>query len=166
MRDEVLNEEIRYTLREAPILVESWRRHYNAVRLHSSIGQKAPVELANQPSGTQLLDEPPVALSSVETPAAPVTRLSHLPRGGLRLIHQLLNCQAERIQVEINALLFGFAIDPNAHCVQVYVYRSHFYMFRHPILLEGPRRGVGFMIRARHAMRESGDFAIESVLEG
>jgi putative transposase len=30
LRDELLNGEIFYTLREAKIIIESWRRHYNA----------------------------------------------------------------------------------------------------------------------------------------
>ena len=38
LRDELLNGEIFTTLREAQVLIESWRRHYNAVRLHSSLG--------------------------------------------------------------------------------------------------------------------------------
>ena len=37
LRDELLNGEIFYTLKEAQILVESWRRHYNAVRPHTSL---------------------------------------------------------------------------------------------------------------------------------
>lgn len=37
-RDELLNGEIFYTLKEAQILIERWRRHFNAVRPHSSIG--------------------------------------------------------------------------------------------------------------------------------
>jgi hypothetical protein len=32
LRDELLNGEIFYTLREAQIVIESWRRHYNRVR--------------------------------------------------------------------------------------------------------------------------------------
>src|SRR4029453_15072906 len=32
LRDELLNGEIFYTLREAQIVIESWRRHYNAIR--------------------------------------------------------------------------------------------------------------------------------------
>ena len=42
LRDELLNGEIFYTLREAQIVIESWRRHYNAVRPHASIGYQAP----------------------------------------------------------------------------------------------------------------------------
>jgi transposase InsO family protein len=32
LRDELLNGEIFTTLREAQVLIEQWRRHYNAVR--------------------------------------------------------------------------------------------------------------------------------------
>jgi len=42
LRDELLDGEIFYTLREAQIVIESWRRRYNAVRPHASIGYKAP----------------------------------------------------------------------------------------------------------------------------
>jgi hypothetical protein len=31
-----------YTLREAQIVIESWRPHYNVVRPHASIGYQAP----------------------------------------------------------------------------------------------------------------------------
>jgi putative transposase len=31
-----------YTLREAQIVIESWRRHYNTIRPHASIGYKPP----------------------------------------------------------------------------------------------------------------------------
>ena len=42
LRDELLNGEIFYTLREAQILIERWRKHYNAVRPHSSLGYRPP----------------------------------------------------------------------------------------------------------------------------
>jgi putative transposase len=38
LRDELLNGEIFYSLREARIIIEAWRRHYNTVRPHSSLG--------------------------------------------------------------------------------------------------------------------------------
>jgi putative transposase len=41
-RDELLNGEIFYTLEEAQVIIESWRRHYNAVRPHASLGYRAP----------------------------------------------------------------------------------------------------------------------------
>ena len=40
LRDELLNGELFYTLTEARIIIESWRRHYNSVRPHSSLGYK------------------------------------------------------------------------------------------------------------------------------
>jgi len=42
LRDELLNSEIFFTLREAQILVEQWRVHYNTVRPHSSLGYRPP----------------------------------------------------------------------------------------------------------------------------
>ncbi len=42
LRDELLNGEIFYSLAEARIVVESWRRHYNAKRPHASLGYKPP----------------------------------------------------------------------------------------------------------------------------
>ena len=41
-RDEFLNGEIFYTLKEAEILIEQWRVHYNTVRPHSSLNWKPP----------------------------------------------------------------------------------------------------------------------------
>ena len=41
-RDELLNGEIFYTLKEAQIVIEQWRRHYNTKRPHSSLGYRPP----------------------------------------------------------------------------------------------------------------------------
>ena len=41
-RDELLDGEIFYSLREAQVIIESWRRHYNTVRPHGSINYKPP----------------------------------------------------------------------------------------------------------------------------
>ena len=40
MRDEVLNREVFNTLLEAKVLAERWRREYNHIRPHSSLGYK------------------------------------------------------------------------------------------------------------------------------
>lgn len=40
--DELLNGEIFYTLKEAQILIERWRIHYNTKRPHSSLGYSPP----------------------------------------------------------------------------------------------------------------------------
>jgi len=42
LRNELLNGEIFYTLREAKVLIERWRKHYNTVRPHSSLGNRPP----------------------------------------------------------------------------------------------------------------------------
>jgi transposase InsO family protein len=42
LRDELLNVEIFDTLREAQVLVERWRKHYNTVRPHSALGYRPP----------------------------------------------------------------------------------------------------------------------------
>jgi putative transposase len=42
LRDELLDGEIFYSLAEARIIIESWRRHYNTVRPHGSLAYKPP----------------------------------------------------------------------------------------------------------------------------
>ena len=42
LRDELLNGEIFYTLKDAKIMIGAWRRHYNTVRPHSSLGYRPP----------------------------------------------------------------------------------------------------------------------------
>ncbi|NIP52148.1 MAG: IS3 family transposase [Phycisphaerae bacterium] len=42
LRDELLNGEIFYTLKEAQVLIEQWRQEYNTFRPHSSLGYKPP----------------------------------------------------------------------------------------------------------------------------
>ncbi|TRD13879.1 IS3 family transposase [Palleronia caenipelagi] len=41
-RDEFLNGETFYSLREAQILIEEWRKHYNTKRPHSALGYRPP----------------------------------------------------------------------------------------------------------------------------
>ena len=42
LRDELLNGEIVFTLKEAKIVIEGWRKHYNTLRPHSSLGYMPP----------------------------------------------------------------------------------------------------------------------------
>ena len=49
LRDELLNGEIFYTLTEAQVLVERWRRDYNGHRPHSSLGYRPPAPEAFEP---------------------------------------------------------------------------------------------------------------------
>ncbi len=68
LRDELLNGEIFYTLREAQIIVERWRRHYNEIRPHSSLGYRPPAPQTRE-SGTNwiktenVLESKPMTLS-------------------------------------------------------------------------------------------------------
>ena len=50
LRDELLNGEIFYSLAEAAVLVEQWRREYNTVRPHSACGGFPPAPEAIKPS--------------------------------------------------------------------------------------------------------------------
>ena len=74
LRDELLDGEIFYTLREAQIVIESWRRHYNAVRPHASIGYRAPAPEVFVPAlaawpAAQSRPAPPATLPLAPTPA-------------------------------------------------------------------------------------------------
>ncbi len=59
LRDELLNGEIFYTLREAKVLIERWRREYNTIRPHSALGYRPPApetaELSVTPAGSASL---------------------------------------------------------------------------------------------------------------
>ena len=48
LRDELLNGEIFDTLIEAQVLIERWRRGYNMIRPHSSLGYKPPAPETKQ----------------------------------------------------------------------------------------------------------------------
>jgi putative transposase len=42
LRDELLNGEVFYSLKEAQIVIEQWRKHYNTVRPHSALNYRPP----------------------------------------------------------------------------------------------------------------------------
>ena len=50
LRDELLAREIFYDLREAKVLIEGWRHHYNTARPHSSLDYKPPALEATLPA--------------------------------------------------------------------------------------------------------------------
>jgi putative transposase len=52
LRDECLNGEILYSLKEASIVIEQWRKHYNTIRPHLSLNYGPP---APQTSSPQML---------------------------------------------------------------------------------------------------------------
>jgi putative transposase len=71
LRDELLDGEIFYTLREAQIVIESWRRHYNTIRPHASLEYKPPAPEVIVPA----LAAWPAALRRTAPPAT----LAHEP---------------------------------------------------------------------------------------
>lgn len=60
LRDELLNGEIFYSLKEAQIVIEQWRNHYNTVRPHSSLGYRPPAPGTISPLTPQLDWSPPM----------------------------------------------------------------------------------------------------------
>ena len=56
MRDELLDREIFYTVKEAKVLIEDWRRHYNTKRPHSALNYRPPAPAA-------ILVQPPPQLA-------------------------------------------------------------------------------------------------------
>jgi putative transposase len=68
LRDELLNSEIFYSLAEAKVIIEAWRRYYNTKRPHSSLGYKPPAPEAiawpSNPAGSL----PPAAQAMAEKP--------------------------------------------------------------------------------------------------
>jgi transposase InsO family protein len=63
LRDELLNGELFYTLREAQILIAGWRRLYNGLRPHSSLGQRPPAPETIIWPGFSLADYGPPSLT-------------------------------------------------------------------------------------------------------
>ena len=68
LRDELLNRELFDTLLEAKVLVERWRREYNHIRPHSSLGYRPPAPEAvlpdDGPLGQMLLGYAPLHLTT------------------------------------------------------------------------------------------------------
>jgi transposase InsO family protein len=75
LRDELLDGEIFYTLRAAQIIIESWRRHYNGVRPHASLGYRAPAPEVFVPSFA--------ASPAAQPPPAPPATVALAPRPAL-----------------------------------------------------------------------------------
>ena len=71
LRDELLNGEIFYSLREAELILESWRRHYNTVRPHASLRYKPPAPEVLIPSFTAWPDAPSRTAPPARLPVAP-----------------------------------------------------------------------------------------------
>ena len=70
LRDELLNGEIFYTLEEARVIIENWRRCYNEIRPHSSLGYRPPAPRVLMPARPAAQPEPasPAAPSLAQRP--------------------------------------------------------------------------------------------------
>ena len=58
LRDECLNGEIFYSLKEAQIVIEKWRVEYNTRRPHSALGYRPPAPAACSPWGANPNPQP------------------------------------------------------------------------------------------------------------
>lgn len=56
LRDELLNGEMFYSLAEAKIIIENWRKHYNEIRPHSSLNYQPPAPKTFIPNGLGMLN--------------------------------------------------------------------------------------------------------------
>ena len=54
LRDELLNGEIFYSLKEAKTVIKQWRKYYNTKRPHSALGYGPPAPVAYSPKLTPL----------------------------------------------------------------------------------------------------------------
>ena len=54
LRDECLNSEIFYSLREATVVIEQWRNQYNTIRPHSSLNYRPPAPQTSTAQTPQL----------------------------------------------------------------------------------------------------------------
>ena len=75
LRDELLNVEIFNSLREAQILIENWRRHYNTIRPHSALGYRPPA--------LEIIVPAPTAWPAAQPRPAPPATLPLVPRPAL-----------------------------------------------------------------------------------
>ena len=67
LRDELLNGEIFYSLKEAQIVIEHWRQHFNTIKAHSGLNYRLPApqtfadgSLLRCDHATQEISIPPV----------------------------------------------------------------------------------------------------------
>src|SRR4029078_11580941 len=94
LRDELLNGEIFSSLREAKIVIESWRRHYNTKRPHASLGYRPPAPEVFVPAfaawpATPSRPAPPARLPLAPKPTMHQHSNRPTPTGPIMIIGQL-----------------------------------------------------------------------------
>jgi hypothetical protein len=65
LRDECLNGEIFYSLKEAQIVIEKWRVEYNTKRPHSALGYRPPAPAACSPWGVNPSSQPTAGIRTL-----------------------------------------------------------------------------------------------------
>jgi len=60
LRDELLNGEIFYSLKEAQIVIEQWRKHYDTIRPHSALNYRPPAPQTFAPLASHLDEIMPI----------------------------------------------------------------------------------------------------------
>ncbi len=78
MRYELLNGEIFFSLLEAQVIIEKWRKHYNTRRPHSSLGYKPPAPEVFQPN---FREDKASSCSDLATGGAGGLKSSSTPKG-------------------------------------------------------------------------------------
>ena len=97
LRDEFLNGEIFYSLKEAQILMERWRVEYNTERPHSALGYRPPAPqaiLPKQPGHGGMWKT--LRVSHIPTPPATTTDNCPTRLGSLQVIETLADVMLVR----------------------------------------------------------------------
>ena len=79
LRDECLNGETFHTLKEAQVILEHWRHHYNHIRPHTSLGYRPPAPIAYMDKGSFAYAPEPL---SMRTDQQPIHSTGGLKYGG------------------------------------------------------------------------------------
>ena len=65
LRDECLNGEIFYSLKESQVVIEKWRVDYNTKRPHSALGYKPPAPATCSPWGANPSSQPMAVIKTL-----------------------------------------------------------------------------------------------------
>ena len=78
LRDECLNAETFHTLKEAQVILEQWRHHYNHIRPHTSLSYRPPAPLARMQDGAFAYTAAPSCMPI----SKPICNLNNAPTNG------------------------------------------------------------------------------------
>jgi Integrase core domain len=133
LRDELLNGEIFYTLREAQIVIESWRRHYNAVRPHASLGYRPPAPEVFVPAFRRVAGCATSTGSAGHAGATASTKLTFQPDHSMKADHQALLAAHPMLIIGATTATQGHLLSPaksvtitnQVYCLRLAVHCLH-----------------------------------------